>query len=126
MLNSDYFQSFFEKLQKAFQKDAKFKELVLEALGGREHTPANINFMLEELVLDHIIRLKLVEFPKTLVKDDTFRLMVYPGPALNVQGYIWKNKILPRKGLKNLVRYYNCAYDPKEKVLYNFDKFEGK
>ena len=123
ILNSDSFQNFFDILKKTYTKDKKFKDLVIKSLGKRPKTEANINFLLEEIAVAHIIREKLVEFPRSLVKTDSYRLIAYPGKPYGVEAYVWQNNILPRKDNKSLGRYYNSTYDPESKTLYKFEEF---
>ena len=89
----------------------------------RENNESNVNFLLEEIAVAHIIRENLIEFPKVLVQKDSYRLIVYPGPVLKAEAYVWKNKILPQKNIKLLGRYYNSTYDPVKKELYRFGEF---
>ena len=124
ILNSDYFQFFFEKLQKQLKKDKTFKKYILESLGRREYNKANIDFMLEEIAVGHIIREHLIDLPKTLVKKDKFRLIIYPGPCFKLEVYVWQKKILPQENLKKLGRYYNATYDPEKRVLYRFNEIK--
>lgn len=124
MLNSDYFQKFFEILYKTYKKDKKFKEYLFKTLGERANTEANISFMLEEIAVAHIIREHLIEFPKTLVKKDRFRLIVYPGSFFEPEVYVWQKNILPKLNPKLLGRYYNATYDPHKRILYRFDEVE--
>jgi hypothetical protein len=124
MLNSDYFQKFFEILKKAYEKDDFFKKYLIEGLGKRQNNEANINFMLEEIAVGHIIRENLIEFPKTLVNKDKFRLIVYPGPYFKAEIYVWQKKILPQKNPKTLGRYHNVTYDPLKKRLDVFNEIE--
>jgi len=123
LLNSPNYQEFFQILLKLKEKDKKFKELLVEGLEGREESEANINFLIEEIVVTHLIRQKMIEFPKTLVKQDKFRLIVYPGSYLKADLYQWKNKVLPQSRDKTNPFYasqYNCV----EKILYNFDELD--
>lgn len=124
LLNSPDFSEFFRKLKEAYTKDASFAKLVKESLKEREETEANISFLFEEMALNHIIRQKLVEFPKTLVKHDKFRLFVYPGSFMKADLYQWKKKILSQKQNKesNSNPYYASQYDLDKHILYNFDE----
>ncbi len=119
ILNSPEFQTYYEKLQSLDKKDPKFHKLVLEALKDRKESEANINFIIEEIVVSHIIRQKLIEFPKTLVRKDLFRLIAYPGPPLKAELYQWKKRILPQS--KNFP-FFDSHYDLDNKIIYNFDK----
>jgi hypothetical protein len=122
LLNSEYFEKFFDKLKEAYKKDKKFREFLIESLGKRKVSEENINFLLEEMAVGHIIREHLVDFQKSLVKKDTFRLIVYPGPLFKPEVYAWQKRILPQQNIKKLGRYYASYYNPKEKRLYNFDE----
>ena len=110
-------------LQKLKETDSVFKHLLEQGLGGREPNDANISFLIEEIVENHLMREELVGFPKTLVREDTFRLMVYPGSYFAADLYQYKKKILPiNKQKKNF--YGNAQYDLEKKILYNFDKMD--
>jgi len=122
ILNSDSFENFFNLLKQAYKKDKKFKDLVFEGLGNRTKNEENVNFILEEIAVAHIIREQLVEFPKSLVKKDAYRLVMYPGRVLRAEAYMWKHKILPRGNPKRLGRYFNATYDPEQRVIHTFDE----
>lgn len=124
LLNSLDFADFFARLNNAFAKDSKFALKVREDLKEREETEANILFLLEEIAVNHIIRQRLVDFPKTLVKHDKFRLFVYPGNYMNSDIYQWKIKLLPQKQTKefNNNPFYAAQYDLDKHILYDFDK----
>jgi len=124
VLNSDYFERFFDKLKIAKKKDRQFKRYLIEGLEGRKDNEANINFLLEEITASHIIREQLVEFPKSLAKKDSFRLIVYPGPVFKAESYVWQKKILPRNKLGRINKYNSSYYDPKSKILRWFDEME--
>jgi len=124
IVNSDYFQKFFEILKKVSKKDKLFRKYLFDGLGKRNKSEANLSFMFEEIAVGHIIREKLIEFPTTLVKRDLFRLIVYPGPYFKAEIYVWQSKILPHKNPKILGRYHNATYDPKSKRLDKFDEID--
>ena len=119
ILNSPEFQDYYEKLKRLNKEDINFHKLLLETLKDRKESEANINFIIEEIAITHLIRQKSVEFPKTLVKKDNFRLIIYPGPPLKADIYQWQKKILPQK---NGYDFYASQYDYSNKVIYNFDK----
>lgn len=124
ILNSQQYQEYYQKLINLKNKDEIFLKLLREGLAGRPETEANLNFLIEETVVSHLIRQKLIDFPKTLVKNDTFRLIVYPGTYLKADLYQWKKKILsqPQNSTNKLNPYYASHYDFDKKVLYNFDE----
>jgi hypothetical protein len=126
ILNSDEYQRYFDILVQCAKDDKDLKTLLKNSLKNREYFAGNVNFMLEEIVVGHILREHLVELPKTLVKNDTFRLITYPGPIFKPEVYVWQDKLLPQKDKKKLGRYYNSYYDPKKKVLYKFNEISLK
>jgi len=121
MLNSDEYQKHFEILLKEFKKNNGFKKAIHKSLKGRAKNEANTNFIFEEVVISHLIRQNMIEFPKTLVKKDTFRLIIYPDHYLEADVYVWKNKLLPLNKSKKQNKYSRCIYNPNTKELYDFD-----
>lgn len=118
ILNSPEFDECYIKLKELDKKDKIFHELVLDTLKDRKETEANLNFILEEIAVTHLIKQKLIEFPKTLVKKDSFRLIAYPGPPLKADIYQWKKKVLPQS---KEFQFYASHYDLTNRVIYNFD-----
>ncbi|MFA5173973.1 MAG: hypothetical protein WC438_02205 [Candidatus Pacearchaeota archaeon] len=126
ILNAPNYQEYYQKLVDLKEKDKTFKGLLIEGLNGRPQTEANINFIIEEIVVTHLIRQGLIEFPKTLVKSDKFRLIIYPGAFLKADLYQWKKIILPQiQNCNNKVNpYYASHYDFEKRILVNFDEIE--
>jgi hypothetical protein len=126
LLNSPKYQEFYQKLIEIKEKDIDFRNSLKEDLNGREFIEANLNFLIEEIVVTHLIRQGLIEFPKTLVKNDKFRLIIYAGTYLKADLYQWKKKILPQvqNSKNNRNPYYASFYDSDKKFLYNFDEIE--
>jgi len=124
ILNCPQYQEYYLKLVDLKNNDKIFKKYLEEGLNGREATEANLNFIVEEIVVTHLIRQKLIEFPKTLVKQDKFRLIIYPGTFLKADLYQWKKKILPQTDKGNENSYYASHYDFSKKVVCNFDSID--
>lgn len=124
ILNSPQFSEYYQKLVQLKEDDNKFKNFLEKGLDGRENTEANINFLIEEIVVTHLIRQRLIEFPKTLVKNDKFRLVVYPGTYLQADLYQWQKKVLPQSetASSNNNPYYASQYDFSKKIISNFDE----
>jgi len=119
ILNSPEYEEYYSKLKKLVKEDNGFYKILVKDLGGREENEANINFLIEEIVVTHIIRQKLVELPKTIVRKDNFRLFIYPGEYIKGDLYQWKKKVLPQhKGHP----FSSSHYDLNKKVIYNFDE----
>jgi hypothetical protein len=119
ILNSKDFGAFFSILKKREKEDSKFREAIQKDIGERKYVEANVNFILEEITVAHIIKQRLVEFPRTLVKNDIWRLISYSGAYLESDVYQWKNKILPQNDKVNL--YAGTQYDFDKKKLCVFD-----
>ncbi|MEI6396577.1 MAG: hypothetical protein WCO48_00670 [Candidatus Taylorbacteria bacterium] len=121
ILDASRFDTLFHILKKATVTDQKFNAILLNDVEKRDQNDGNIEFLLEETVVIHLIREQMVSFPKTLVKKDTFRLIVYPGTCLEADRYQSKNGLLPRND--DCVNPYRAAhYDFSKKILIDFDK----
>lgn len=119
ILNSSEYDQYYNVLKQLDKNDPEFHKAILEDLKDRKESEANLSFFIEELTVTHLIRQKLIEFPKTLVKKDNFRLIVYPGPPLKSDIYQWKKKVLPQN--KDFP-FYASHYDIESEVIYNFDE----
>lgn len=119
ILNSPEFENYSLKLKRLLKEDKDFYNLLVQDSKDNKKDEASINFLIEEIVIAHLIRQKQIEFPKTLVKKDNFRLIAYPGPPLKSEVYVWKKKILPQS--KDF-RFYASHYDIEREVIYNFDE----
>ncbi|MBP7708435.1 hypothetical protein KA107_02020 [Candidatus Pacearchaeota archaeon] len=123
VLNCSEFEVYYNLLKKLDKEDKKFHAYVLEVLKDRKESEANVTFILEEIAVTHLIRQRMIDFPKTLVKKDNFRLIAYPGPPLKADIYQWQKKVLPRKEKDTKTNpYYASHYDLDNKVIYNFDE----
>jgi hypothetical protein len=118
IINSPHFKTCFDLLKKLEAEDEEFKELLVQDSQGREQTEANSNFLIEEIAVAHILRQKLVELPRTLVRTDAWRLVAYPGAPLFSDMYQWKKKVLPQKETSN--PYAGAQYDLTEEKLIVF------
>lgn len=121
LLNAARFDDFFQMLKRAAEEDGAFKALLQQGLAGREENDANMHFLIEEIVVTHLIREQYITFPKTLVEKDTFRLVVYPGPHFEADRYQYEHVLLPRNDAC-VNPYRGAHYDFSEKVLIDFAK----
>ena len=112
ILNAPKYRDYFNILKKSERNDKNFQSKIKNDIGTREYTEANVNFILEEVVVSHIIREREIEFPRTLVRNDIWRLIVYPGKYMEADLYQWKNNLLPKK---NKINPFVCSH-------YNFDQ----
>ncbi|MBU1199603.1 MAG: hypothetical protein KKF46_01640 [Nanoarchaeota archaeon] len=122
LLNSKYFEPFFKKLKDLEKKDKQFRKYIQKDMGERKYDEANVNFILEEVAIVHILRQKLVELPRTLVKNDVWRLVVYPGPPMYADLYQWKKKILLQDDKDN--PFNSGQYDAEQQKMFLFDEVE--
>ena len=88
-------------------------------MGKRKYNEANENFILEEVAVTHIIRERLVEFPRTLVKNDIWRLIAYPGTYMESDKYQWKNKILAQTDTINPYRASQYNFEKKKLFIFS-------
>lgn len=95
LLAGDNFSAQLNKLKAFYQRSEAMQRAVLADLGPREPSTANINFVLEEVCATHLIRNHFVELPKTLVKADLWRLVIYPGAPIAADACQLQNSILP-------------------------------
>ncbi len=112
IFNSPYFKDFFDKLKFAEQTDDAFKKTLLQDIkNGQKYTEANINFLMEEIVVNHIIREGFIDLPQTLVRNNTWRLIAYPWKPLQSDIYQWIHSILPKWKDRNPFKsaHYNLS-----------------
>lgn len=119
ILNCSHFDEFFNILKKLEKLDAGFREEIKKDIGVRDYTDANVNFILEEVVVSHILKQRLIDLPRTLVRNDIWRLIVYPGSYIKSEAYVWQNCILPKKDTIN--PYNNGQYDFEKKKYFIFN-----
>lgn len=120
IIGSPFFKEFFDKLKQLELKDEMFRKLLVADSRDERYSEANVNFLIEEIVVAHILRQRLVELPRTLVKTDAWRLVAYPGKPLASDIYQWQKNILPKKDKTN--PYAGAQYDLSEKQLSIFDE----
>jgi hypothetical protein len=118
VLHAPDYQHFYQKLRRAVETDVALYDVAAYSIGNRNVDDASISFLVEEAVLTHILRQKRVLLPKSNVREDTFRLVAYPGPYIAIDFYQWKHKILPQKS--NTL--FGCSqYNVTKQELYIFD-----
>lgn len=122
LLNSDNFKGHLNKLLQQYKTDRGLQKAVREDLGDRPVTKANVGFVLEEVVVTHLMRQKLVTLPRTLVKEDNFRLFIYPGPYIKSDYYQFVTGLLPvnKKLGKRGYPFGAGHYDYTDKAFYDF------
>lgn len=119
ILNAPDFKMFFNVLKKMEEADESFRAALAADSHGRDYSEANVNFLIEEIVTAHVIRQQLVDLPRTLVRNDAWRLVAYPGTPLASDVYQWRKKILPQKSSNP---YGGAQYDLEAQHLVLFDE----
>ncbi len=123
ILNSPRYQDMFNFLKKKEAEDEAFQNVIKLDTKGREYTEANINFILEEIVVGHLIREEYVDLPHTLAKQDEWRLICYPGTFLKSEVYVYQQNYLEKnKSCKN--EYRGALYNFKDKILEVFSDID--
>ncbi|MEK6937766.1 MAG: hypothetical protein AABX04_01850 [Nanoarchaeota archaeon] len=123
LANAEKFQEVFAKLKKLYPEDKEFQKILEEDLGEREKSEANLNFLLEEIVITHLLRQKLIPLPHTLTPVDGWRLIVYPGTYLKADAYAYQKRILcQNKEIKKNEIFSHAHYDLQEKKLIDLEK----
>lgn len=116
ILNSAKYQEMFNLLKQKEKENIDFQNYIKADINGREYTEANINFILEEIVVGHIIREQFVDLPTTLAKADEWRIICYPGNVLKSEVYVYQQKYLEKN--KNCINEYRGSmYNFKDKIL---------
>ncbi|MEM7645288.1 MAG: hypothetical protein AAF203_00130 [Pseudomonadota bacterium] len=126
LLNAPQYDEFKNKLLSHYRSDEQYRALIHEDLNGREVNPANVNFIAEELAINHILRQKYVDLPSYLSKPDGWRLICYPGPTLKsdiatVQQSLLKNN----PDFSGQDHFSRSFYDWKNQVIMDFDRMES-
>ena len=119
LLDAPRFEEFYQLLKRANETDAEFASLLKQGLAGREENEANMSFLIEEIVVTHLIREQIISFPKTLVRKDAFRLVVYPGPHFEADKYQCQKNFLP-KNPECMNPYRSAHYNFATKTLKEF------
>lgn len=119
ILNAPEFKQHYDILKKLESDDPAFRDVLMLDSEGGEYSEAHMNFLIEEIVVAHVLRQKLVDLPRTLVKSDAWRLVAYPGKPLASDIYQWKKKVLPQKSDNP---YGGAQYNLETKQLIIFDE----
>jgi FKBP-type peptidyl-prolyl cis-trans isomerase (trigger factor) len=83
-----------QRLHERLADDNAFKDAVKQDIGDREFTESNKRFILEEVVISHLIRQQRVSFPKSLIETESWRLIAYRDSPLQADAYQWNNNVL--------------------------------
>lgn len=107
------------------KKDDVFREFLAHdlLLAGRESSEANIVFLIEELVVSHLLTEFEVDLPKILGTGAAWRLLCYPGDPPTSLVYAWRKGLLVNRS--DLPRsqevFSHCFYNMETRVLVDFN-----
>ena len=125
ILNAENFQEAKNNLLDAKNKDSRFQKFLLNDLkkAGREETEANINFLIEEIAVTHLLAQKEIPLPHTLATPDGWRLICYPGDPIQSLIYTYKNSLLRKRGdlSEQHLLFVRSFYNMDKKILIDFD-----
>jgi hypothetical protein len=125
IINGEGYNEARAKLTSEYSTNDNFKKSVLSDLKkyGREEADTNVSFLIEEVVVDHLLKQKAIPFPHTLTNPNGWRLICYPGDPLNSSVFVYKHKLLPRRNDvdKNHLLFARSLYNMDTQVLMDFD-----
>lgn len=128
VLNAEDFSELRARLVKAQHENPELAAFLQKDLAStqRDTTEANLNFLIEEVVISHLLIQKRIPLPHALTTPEGWRLLCYPGEPL--QAWVWavKNGILPlRSDLpKEQLKFSRAFYNTEKKTLIDFETVE--
>lgn len=125
ILNGTGFNEKKQRLLGMVAEDTRFRKTVQTDLSsqGRNESEANINFLLEEIVVTHMLTNKSIPLPHTLTQPDGWRLICYPGNPITSLSYTYSHKLLPSEtGLSEPQSLFTHSfYNMQEKLLLDLE-----
>jgi len=125
LLNSLNFNSERARLNICMNNDPLFRAALSQDLqfAKREITESNIAFLIEELVVSHLLMEKEVHFSPRLSKADGWRLLCYPGDPPFSLIYLWKKNFLGNRSdmEKSHQLFARSFYNMESKILIDFN-----
>ena len=121
--NSEEFKKSLDVITGLYRSDDKFKEKVESDCkdAGREITPAQVMFILEEVTLFYLAAKGKLDFGNRFISGtEQWVLQMYPGKPLQSEVYLFQSNPLNLHNPKN--KYENHFYDLEGKVLYDYLK----
>lgn len=96
-LNAEDFNKVRTQLMRIKNSDIGFRKVILQDITAakREESDENINFVLEEVAISHLLSQKRIPLPHALASEEGWRLICYPGKPLHAWMYITQHKLLP-------------------------------
>ena len=125
ILNADHFHEAKSALIEASKNDEHFRECLINDLKNqeRENSDTNMGFLVEEIVVTHLLTQKEIPLPHTLASENGWRLICYPGDPISSLIYTYKNNLLAKKSFssKQDNLFARSFYNMDKKILIDFD-----
>jgi hypothetical protein len=129
ILNSEGFYESKNALVSAKDQNVTFRQALLEDLKSqeREATDANMNFLIEEVVVTHLLVQKKVPLPHTLASSDGWRLILYPGDPIRSLVCMHREDLLTKRTdmSEQHSLFARSFYNMEKRVLIDFDVKEN-
>ncbi len=130
ILNTPFFNKERTRLVHHSKNDSHFQKALQQDLDVAEMpaSEANLNFLLEELVISHLLTEKEIFLPHRLATYDGWRLLCYPGNPPVSLVYLWKKNLLGNRQdfSKQHLLFASSFYNMEARVLINFAKQKVK
>lgn len=128
LLNAPNFNSEKARLMAHFKNDPQFVAALQQDLdiAKREPTEANMSFLIEELVVAHLLTEKEVTLPRRMATEDGWRLLCYPGnPPVSLVYLYQKNLLGNRVDMKKPdLLFARSFYNMEEHTMIDLSKAE--
>lgn len=127
ILNASKYNDERARLAAHFNDDLPFRKALQYDLNiaGQKATEANLQYLLEELIISHLITEKEISFPHRLAHEDGWRLLCYPGfPPVSLV-YLWQKNLLGNRNdlSKTHQVFARSLYHMEDRVLIDFKQF---
>ncbi|MCB9965792.1 MAG: hypothetical protein H6855_06895 [Rhodospirillales bacterium] len=125
ILDCKKFHDSLTKLKQIYNADVFFKKYILLDVerSGKKLSDNNINYLLEEILLDYfIVKGHLLLSNDYLKNTETWVLNCYPGKPHRSYVYLIQQNFFGLSNEKNV--YERCWYDLLARKLYHFDRLD--
>lgn len=128
ILQADNYLSIHSSISKLLESDLFFKTLInLETRTSLDESPENRAFIIEETIVTHLIRNKLVTLPTTLSDPNGWRLIIYNGRCLIPDVYLYQTNSLPQNKPNESEGWFtqltaSAMYNMKRNILVDYNK----
>jgi hypothetical protein len=125
-LECKVFYDYFARCKKIYEKDKLFQKYILDdlkSIGKTKLTENQLNFFLEENLMNYLIVKGKVRLVNEYINDkQKWVLWTYPGKPYKAQIYLFQKNFFKLKNPDNI--YENAYYDLESKKLYKFNNVD--